>query len=144
MNCRRCSNALNENWNYCPKCGEKTIVVSSNQVVSSQIIPLQLGSVKINVIRRDQQAGSKDELMRFSAEVVEPESELVEDESGAKMKIKLPGVKDSASIVLKRVGDSVELSAYAGTKRYFKIINMEKLDVVKREFSPEMLVLTLA
>lgn len=143
MNCRRCGEALADNWNYCPKCGERIKPITT--FVSGKTVPFQSGAIRINIVQSKPQIQQKsdEEPVRLSAEVLEPESELVQEDDGVKVKIRMPGVKTPETISLKRVGESLEINAYTGNKRYFKIINLEKLNVLKKEFINEMLVLTL-
>ncbi|VVB74856.1 Uncharacterised protein [Candidatus Tiddalikarchaeum anstoanum] len=153
MNCKRCNEELRDDWNYCPKCGERTRPMNPMPMpLMANVTPFRGGAIKINIVRNSspnfQNQGVANQRieeapMKTYSEVIEPESELVQDKEGVKVQIKLPGVKKIDDIILKKVGESLEVNAYTGDKRYFKIVNLEKLNILKKEFTSEVLTLLL-
>lgn len=146
MNCRRCNEKLMRGWNYCPKCGERVVIGIGINSLLQKFMGMRPGAkMKVKVVRRPirKKGITMQKLVNPNVKVIEPESEIFQEDSGVKLKIKLPGVKTAKDIHLKRMGDSLELNAFTKTKRYFKILNLEKLKIIKKIFSKEILTLSL-
>ncbi|NOZ59167.1 MAG: zinc ribbon domain-containing protein [Euryarchaeota archaeon] len=168
MKCRACGAELQDGWAFCPYCGSKNapsplrqlddalnVFEQSVKNIFSDVANFPFGKgfiVEISQEKGEPKVSIKDfdefsEALRSrrvaprDPEVVEPEVSV--ERNGRLIRVKMPGVKSEKDVTIKKLGNSLEVHARAGGRRYFAVIPVKYRRIAGKEFSKSVLEIRL-
>ncbi len=164
--CRNCGGKIDNNWNFCPHCGEELTKKSKNifdeidkhfeevdktlnfKPIKGISIIISGGGTKPEIEVKnfghlDHKAERaiekiKEKPARIPKITEEPETMIEKIGNRQIVSIKLPGVK-MEDIEIKRLEQSIEVKAFDGDKAYFKLIPIPSNASINRTFENDML-----
>ncbi len=168
MKCRGCGAELQDGWAFCPYCGSKNAPSRLRQLddaldvfersvknIFSDVVNLPGGKgfiVEISREKGEPRVSIKDfdevshALRQRRAAprdpgVVEPEVRV--ERNGRLIKVKLPEVESEEDVMIRKLGDSLEVRAQAGKKGYFAVIPVKYSRIAGKDFSGNVLEIRL-
>ncbi len=154
MKCPSCSERTGKDWKYCPYCGytlprEPRFKDLMNNNVMRELRRIFRGlgmtakheqSKEHFIIRIKTNTGpdikfesgkgitheSSSKFLKMPEDLIEPEVEVKQFLNEMTIKAELPGVKKLDNVLLKRVGESIEIRAVAKKKGYFRVLHVPK------------------
>lgn len=159
--CPTCGKDLKEDWNFCPRCGEKqerSIFGSIGKIFNfGSKTPKSLnirikkssGRPKIEVrgfgrkipirSKRTKKKTKKPKRSKKVPEnVEEPETQIKNLGNKKIIEVKLPGVKGK-DVEINELKESIEIRAFSGNKLYFKVIPISPNYSLNKDFSDNTL-----
>ena len=164
--CRNCDEKIDNNWNFCPHCGEELTEKSKNifdeidkhfeevdktlnfRPIKGMSIMISGGTgIKPRIEVRTpshREVGVrtiekiKEKPVRIPKITEEPETKIEKIGNRQIVSIKLPNVK-MEDIEIRRLEQSIEVKAFAGDKAYFKLIPIPSNASINRTFENDML-----
>jgi len=161
--CRNCGEKIDNDWNFCPHCGEVATKKSKNifdeidkhfegvdrtlnfKPIKGISITISGDGTKpeIEVKNFGHRAEKpiekiKERPVRIPKITEEPETVIEKIGNRQIVNIKLPGVK-MEDIEIRRLEQSIKVKAFAGDKAYFKLIPIPSNASINRTFENDML-----
>jgi hypothetical protein len=91
-------------------------------------------------IKRNLGVKPLEELVKKISKITEPEAEIKTSGNRQAIQIKLPEIKNSKDIEIKKLEQSLEIKAFAKNKTYFKLIPIpSNSEIVNKEFKNNVL-----
>lgn len=123
MRCKNCKAPLEDDWKFCPYCGER---------ITKLFIPF----FKIDINKSRNQLQVK--------KVIEPEAKITPIPNGIKVILRLPKVKNAEDIRIRKFEESIEIRAEGKDVTYFKVIpTFKDANIIENKFVNELLKLVI-
>jgi hypothetical protein len=141
--CKNCGERAGKEWKFCPFCGNELIEgdffsdvkrvfegfgINTKRSPEKKGFTIRIKTGKGPVIKFKTGKGAAQEMiskfMRMPENPIEPKTEVSKFLNEMKINVQLPGVKKLNNVLIKRVGESIEIRALSKNKGYFKVLHV--------------------